>query len=72
MFPDSSWTHSSNYYEPTSIVNAVLSVGGSAGYRITQHFGIRAEMEYNFITNGIFLGGNHNYFPLRAGLFYIL
>lgn len=72
MFPDSAWMHSTNYYEPTTDVNAIISVGGAAGYRITKNFGVRVEIEYNFITNGIFLGGNHNYFPLRAGLFYIL
>jgi hypothetical protein len=72
-YPDTAWTQHTYYMQPFSEVNAVISVGGCAGYRFSKHFGASLEMEYDMITGeNIFLFfGNRNYFPLRAGIFYI-
>lgn len=72
-YPDTAWTLQTNHILPTSEVNAVISVGGCAGYRFSKHFGASMEMEYDMITgeNYFLFFGNRNYFPLRAGIFYI-
>jgi hypothetical protein len=73
VYPDTAWTQQTYYSQPVSEVNAVISVGGCAGYRFSKHFGASLEMEYDMVTGeNIFLFfGNKNYFPLRAGIFYI-
>jgi opacity protein-like surface antigen len=57
-----------------SYVNAVFSLGGGVGYRITDNLGIHGEIEYNLITSDasfLFFGGR-GYFPLRIGVTYML
>jgi len=44
----------------------LASIGGSVGYRFIKNFGVQVEAEYDMIT-----GLNHNYFPVRGGVFYI-
>jgi hypothetical protein len=59
--------------EPTIWINPIISAGGAVGYRFSKHFGVNAEVEYIMILGSgesMFMG-KPNYFPLRAGLFYI-
>ncbi len=72
-YPDTSYTLLTNTYQPVSEVNALISLGGSVGYRFSKRFGASIEMEYDMVTaESIFIfWGGRNYFPLRAGIFYI-
>jgi len=63
---DSSWYTDTYTDEPQSEVSGLVSMGASVGYRFIKGFGICAEAEYDLIT-----GTHHNYFPVRAGVFYI-
>lgn len=63
------------YRSPTnSNTNALISIGGGLGYRITNNLGIHAEIEYNLITTGeyFFIFGGKNNFPIRAGISYTI
>lgn len=73
-YPDTTWVLRTSNIPSNSEFNAIISVGGSFGYRITKNLGLKAEIEYNLVTSSyafIFFGGR-NYFPVRAGIFYIL
>ena len=63
---DSTRFTESNTYEYKTEVNVLASIGGSVGYRFIKNFGVQIEAEYDMIT-----GLNHNYFPVRGGVFYI-
>lgn len=61
------------YVNPAfSKTNAVLGLGGGAGYKFNNKFGIYAEMEYNFITSSPFIFWGSGYFPLKVGLIYFI
>jgi hypothetical protein len=72
-YPDTTYVPATRILQNQSEVNALLSIGGSVGYRITKKFGVKLEMEYNLITGNYFFlfFGGRNYFPLRAGVFYV-
>jgi hypothetical protein len=72
-YPDTTLRSYTYSYPSHSEVNALISIGASLGYRLSKRFGVQAEIEYNLVTgsnNFIIFGGN-NYFPIRAGIFYI-
>jgi len=65
-------TYSTQYSPAYSTTSAVLGLGGGAGYKFNRHCGIYAEMQYNFITSSPFLFWGSGYFPLKAGLVYMI
>jgi hypothetical protein len=72
-YPDSAAKQYTDYHASQSYFNAMLSIGGGLGYRFSRNFGVKAEVEYNMITTSyaFFLFNGPNYFPVRAGIFYI-
>ncbi len=79
-YSESSYTYYSSYdstYQTSfspgySRTNAILGLGGGAGYKFSRHFGVFAEMQYNFITSTPFLFWGSGYFPFRLGLVYMI
>lgn len=67
VFSENSGFGSRSYiYIPETEVSGLVSLGGSIGYIIFNGIGVRAEAEYDMLT-----GKQRNYFPIRAGIFYI-
>jgi hypothetical protein len=73
-YPDTTWKQASYVTPARNDLNAIISVGGSVGYRFSKNFGVIAEGEFDLVTGryAFIFFGNRNYFPLRAGIFYIL
>jgi hypothetical protein len=72
-YPDTVWVQETWITPASTDFNALISLGGSIGYRFTKNFGAKAELEYDLITGNdsfLFFGGR-SYFPVRAGVFYI-
>lgn len=70
---DSAITVGPGYIMGTLWINPLISLGGTVGYRFSKNFGALAEIEYNMLLGSgeSMFTGKRNYFPLRAGLFYI-
>ncbi len=70
---DSAITVGSEYIFGTLWINPLISLGGTAGYRFSKNFGAIVETEYNMLLGSgeSMFTGKRNYFPLRAGLFYM-
>ncbi|MGA2668069.1 MAG: hypothetical protein ABSF32_04025 [Ignavibacteria bacterium] len=72
-YPDTTWKQGAYITPAHNDLNALISIGGSMGYRFSKKLGVKVEMEYDIVTGGyafFFLGGR-NYFALRGGIFYI-
>lgn len=72
-YPDTTWNEIIYTTPDRNDFNALLSIGAGFGYRFTEHFGLKAEIEYNMVTSSyefLFFSGR-SYFPMRAGIFYI-
>jgi hypothetical protein len=73
-YPDTTWVPRTSNIPSNTEINAIISIGASIGYRINKNLGLKAEIEYDLVTSSyafIFFGGR-NYFPIRAGIYYIL
>lgn len=65
-------TYSTQYMPSYSSTSAVLGLGGGFGYKFNRHFGIYTEIQYNLITSSPFLFWGSGYFPVKAGLVYMI